>query len=544
MSENLKTDLQLWLLELAELMESDSSREPQQLLSFVQHPHLAIELMDIIAGFKEEEMDEESSYYSASLLALDMCIAQLKSALETNKSASKILEQLMERIATLINKKERSLSFWLPIMNGFYDAQIELTDELRNAYIDLAYEDSDEFEEYDISDHLESIRSVIKEHPELSNFDLAENFFAQSYAMPADFFSDFIVDFYSIIEAQDVALLTLLHPKEEVRAVASATFNHLIHQIELSSFSLSRLQVIQQWYPKEAQKQFDDWLKIQRKKGVVFQKPSPMTIVEIHATEVDGSGAQGLFIHIKDGRQHRVCGLLFKQEVGIREAWLTPVMSAGRLRKYYKEAFDGSITLRKVNQDYLEEMGNHFLAVTLQKGHLPNLHLLEIQELSGIHFVPQLLNVNEWLQHLSVQIIPFTPDVVAASLKRSKAWVKNKSFTESWFIESANVDKLVNRCSQFIEGAKVCNVHEALDAIFCEEFEPHRGQWIFHFLWMALWALAYPRKNEKLWKDNFLIAYAIHQGMDLKQIPVMHEIGMQTVLNSIDTMQERRTHLN
>src|SRR3546814_12999885 len=57
-------------------------------------------------------------------------------------------------------------------------------------------------------DHLNSIREMIAELSDLSVFDIAENFFAQSYAMPADFFTDLILDLYSIEEGQDIALLT------------------------------------------------------------------------------------------------------------------------------------------------------------------------------------------------------------------------------------------------------------------------------------------------------------------------------------------------
>ena len=83
-----------------------------------------------------------------------------------------------------------------------------------------------------------------------------------------------------------------------------------------------------------------------------------------------------------------------------------------------------------------------------------------------------------------------------------------------------------------------------MDAVFSEEMESQRDQWIFHFLWIAIWARSKARKNEKIWQDAFLIAYALHTGMPIKSIPIMREICHQSVLNSIETMHERRTHLN
>jgi len=148
------------------------------------------------------------------------------------------------------------------------------------------------------------------------------------------------------------------------------------------------------------------------------------------------------------------------------------------------------------------------------------------------------------MDELSVQITPFTEDVMTSSLQRSKLWLKNKQFTESWYLENPLVDKIVNHNSSFIDGVKVCRLEDAIADVFTEEMELHRNKWTFHFLWVALWAKAKAKKNEKIWQDSFLIAYAIHEGKPLNEIPVMNEICRQTVINSVETMQERKTHLS
>ena len=143
-----------------------------------------------------------------------------------------------------------------------------------------------------------------------------------------------------------------------------------------------------------------------------------------------------------------------------------------------------------------------------------------------------------------MQISPFTPDSIQASFKRSKSWPQNKRFTESWYVENAHIDKLVNRCCSFIDGVKVCCFEDAMKGVFAKEMELHRDRWLFHFLWIALWLKVKTRKNEKVWQDSFFVAYAIHTGTALDAIPIMHEICHETIVNSIETMQERRTHLN
>ncbi|KTC92062.1 hypothetical protein [Legionella cincinnatiensis] len=531
------------LTEMATLIEQNSEPDPQLYLLFFQQPELAFKLIDIINNL-EEKLDEGLSVYSACVFALDICVAQLQGAAESNKISAKTLTQLMDHLTELINSQKHTLSFWLPILNSFYESHVELTDDLRNAYYDLASEEDELINEGEPVSHLDAIRDLIHELSDLSVFDIAENFFAQSYAMPADFFADLIVDLYSIEEGGDIALLILLHPKAEVREIAIATMGQVIDRVTLTSISLSRLQTIKYWYPENYHSLFDSWIKVQRRKGVVFAPEPEMTHAIIRATEVDGSGSQGVFLHLRKTRKNRLCGLLLKYELGLKDAWITPAISSKDVKDYYKQAFDENVTLREVDLSYFTMIVEHFLAVTVEHGEIPNIYFLEIQELLGIRLRPQKLDLEYLFGQLGIQITPFTQEVIKESLQRSKSWLKSKSFTESWYLENPLIDKIVNHNSSFVDGIRVCRMKEAMDAVFSEEMELHRAKWQFHFLWVALWMKAKEKRNEKIWRDSFLIAYSIHEGVPLKEIPVMQEICRQTVINSVETMQERRTHLS
>ncbi len=545
MTKNNLEHLKQWIADMARLLDKNEDPAPEYYTYFLDEPELALRLVELIDAIEEAKVDDDHrSYYSACIFALDICVAQLQVACENgNKLAIKTLDQLMAALATAILSNQHSLSFWLPILNAFYEVHVELSPELKNAYLDLASEEEDLSPEEEIS-HLNSIRDLIHELSDLSVFDIAENFFAQSYAMPADFFSDLVMDLYSIEEGQEVALLTLLHPKQDVRDVVVETLEHLMQNIILSPLSLSRLQVIKHWYPTDYHAQFDRWIKQQRKKGVVYDREKTPPTIRIKASEVDGGGAQGLFIHLKKNRKNRLCGLLLKQDIGIKDAWITPFISNQDIASYYDEAFGDSVMLRDVDATYLMMMSNHFLALTIERGGMPDLHLLEMQEELGLHWHPQRLDVPYLIEQLSVQISPFTAENLQASLKRSKSWPKNKQFTESWYIENSEIDKLVNRSSSYVDGVKVCRFGDAIKAVFAEEMELHRDHWLFHFLWITLWLKSSARKNDTTWQDSFFIAYAIQTGMPLDAIPIMHEICNQSVINSVETMQERRTHLN
>ena len=533
-----------WVGGMATLIARNEDPSPQYYAYFIQEPELAPVLVTLITLLDEHEVDDDRAYYSACIFALDVCVAQLQSAQENgNKRAEKIMSHLMTALAQSIQQSGHSLMFWLPILNAFYDVHVELSAELKEAYLDLVNDEGEQATGDDVA-HLNSIRDLIHELSDLSVFDMAENFFAQSYAMPADFFSDLILDLYSIDEGKDIGLLALLHPEYDVREMVVETLDSLLSGLTMSSQSLSRLQVIQSWYPMAYHDQLNRWIKDQRRKEVVFYQGNPAQIVSIQASEVDGGGAQGVFIHLRRGRAHRLCGLLFKQGLGIKDAWVTPIMAAKDISRYYDDVFDDSVVLRAVDLSYLLMMTNHFLAITVEQGGMPDLHLLEIQEETGLHFLPKRLDLTFLMEDLGVLISPFTPAVLETSFHRSKLWPKTKRFTDSWYLENAAVDKLVNRCCSFVDGVRVCRFEEAMAAVFADEIEATRERWVFHFIWIALWLKVRSRVRERAWQDSYLIAYAIQTGKPLHEIPIMREICRQTVANSIETMQERRTHLN
>ncbi len=538
-------ELQHLIAEIAIAIDQNQDPDQQLYTIFFQHPEYGFLLLELINNLEEHVLHENPAIYSACLLTFDICVAQLQAATEANnKSMAKSLIQLMDRLADLINANKHSLGYWLPVLNSFYEVHAELSPELKEAYFALASEESDDDEERTEQTHVDAIKGLIDELSDLSIFDITENFFAQSYAMPADFFADLVIDLYNIPQGHDIGLLFLLHPNAEVRDVVMATLDQLMEQIVLSSRSLSRLQMIKYWYKESHHARFDRWIKIQRLKKVVFDQEKELIATKVQATEVDGSGAQGLFIQFKEKRTNRLGGLLLKQGQGIKDVWLTPAISLREVNEYYQQAFDESVTLREVDITYFQMMVEHFLVLTIEQGHVPNLHFLELQEQVGMRLRPHKLDVSALLEQLSVQITPFTPEFITASLKRSKSWLKSKQFTESWYLESPAVDKIVNHNSSFVDGIKVCRLEEAIERVFSEVMEQEREQWLFHFLWVTLWLKAKMRKNEKLWQDSFIIAYIIDEGRPLKEIPVMQEICRQTVINSVETMHERKTYLS
>ena len=200
--------LQRLLTEMATLIEQKADPDPQLYTLFFKQPELSFKLIEIINNLEEQHLEEGLSVYSACVFALDICVAQLQGAIEANnKISAKILNQLMGHLEAILNSQKHSLSFWLPVLNSFYESHVDLTEGLKNAYFELASQEEEFQTEEEQSSHLDAIRDLIHELSDLSVFDIAENFFAQSYAMPADFFADLVVDLYNIDEGADIAFI-------------------------------------------------------------------------------------------------------------------------------------------------------------------------------------------------------------------------------------------------------------------------------------------------------------------------------------------------
>lgn len=524
---------------LALILEDNNELKPQHYATFLANPDLALRVIDLISSLN----NLNENYYMACTFVLDVCISQLQCAKENgNNYATRILGELMQKIANTISNGQHELSFWLNILNIFYNTQLQLTPALSKAYYNLAKVEiglpSAEKNEY-----LNNMRTMIVESTDLSDFELADNLFAQSYAFPPVFFGELVKDLFKIPEGHDLALLTLLHPAQEVRAVIVATFEQIINTITLSSLSLTRLRMIKNWYPTSYAAIFARWLNIQKKKGVIFCHAVPAIKYKITASEIDGTGAQGLYIHLQANGKNKICSLLFKQGIGIKNIWTTPFISKAEGQKLLKKTATNLVML-EVNFSYLLQITEHFLALMLAQEKMPDLYLLEIQELLGCQFYPHLIDVKSLMITLNSQYNFDLNSIYQESIQRSKLWKDKHNFVKSWYDERTAVDKIVNKFCCIVNGTRVCSTEKAIAAIFKDLLEKQREQWVFHFLWISVWAQSKNRKYEELAFDSLCISYAIYSGFALQSIPIMQTICYQSVVNSIETMTERRAHLN
>lgn len=534
--------LREWLDKVAGQLQAGAQLSIEFYEIWLKRPTRVLTLVDLIDDFKDSDVDSHENEYSACIVAMDVCVANLQSAVENNqKSATRLLDELMKKLGDKLLQKKHDVSFWMPILNSFYDAQVDLSPALKDAYLILASEA--EVEDEDSEDNLKNIRDLIQELAHTTPYEIAAHIFAQSHVMPAEFFAELLYDLLTLEEGQDIALLSLMHPNAQIRATVVELLNQVMHNLSLSSQALLWIQAISDWYPPESKPTFKRWIKEQRLKGVTFARAQTADKLRMVACEIDGTGTQGLVLRFNHSGSAMVAGMLFKKGFGIKDIWVSAFETFAAADTQFKSVFNDGLYARYVQVDYLQQMTNHFLYETLAQGQMPDLQLLYLEELLGLHFKPELLAVPSLIQQLCVQVHPFTPEVIDNALKKSSQWLQQHSFARGWYEENAAIDRIVNQYCTLEKATKFCNLSLAMEGVFEQIFAKERDKWVFHFLWNALFLKSNARKAERSWKDCLLIAYYIEQNNPLEDIPVMRKIAQQTVINSMETMMSRGTYL-
>ena len=396
------------------------------------------------------------------------------------------------------------------------------------------------------------IESFFEEQPDMTAFEVTDVLFQSLHAMPPE---TLCVIVSCLMEspraaAQDAAVLFLLHPNAKNRVQAMNVLGELFERKSLTPESLRRLITIRQWSPVSERPPLDSLIAKQRKRGVLFaETPKPPTIVRYDASMFDGAGVQLIFFETQEGKHHRLGGLLVKHEVGIRDAWITPPrLSLKELRAIKKQMQqEHPLTMLQVDSDYVARIVSHYIALNNTNGETPESDLIEIHEHLGAQDWRAEPTFIETI--LSALIAEVNPDGMSSawiekSLKRSGDWIRYEEFTNPWFEVSPSIDALINRHTSLMNGKPKIKRDEALQELSSKGFELVRHKWVAMFSWMALMAKSQPIDDTPmLWKDFATLAFVLHQGQAMHDIPLMRSIVHDSLSISIDSMKERRSHL-
>ena len=325
---------------------------------------------------------------------------------------------------------------------------------------------------------------------------------------------------------RDIVVLMLFHPVAEVRRGVAEMLGTCEGSL-LTPESLRRLIVSRNWFSGDIRKHLDQAIGNARKARVACAPlPGPASLT-VHASVVDGAGAQSLQVIIPAGKGFASCSLLLKGGVGVADGFVLQLKSKRELSDFLAMMKREGGFL-EVNSDHLDLRVSHALAEGARLGHAPTHWLVRIAELLGCdqwRAVP--FEVGDTLAQLRQELASQSPQLLSGrevkqSLEQSYDWPLVEDFAASWFEDDVAVDKVI----QESQGRKkVADPRAAVQRIIELLLEKRRGVWLERLVLNALW-LKSSSKPPVPWHRIFHVCEAVaDQKLALKKIPLMHSIA-------------------
>jgi hypothetical protein len=179
----------------------------------------------------------------------------------------------------------------------------------------------------------------------------------------------------------------------------------------------------------------------------------------------------------------------------------------------------------RVSRSYLDSVLAHHLALSVEKGELPPLGLLQVAEtIGGADWQPALTNFSDTL----AQLIAELPEAMrgeaafATVLRKSGELADLEAVAQSWFEDGPDI-------AQAISGARGRNRAKLATYLLQSVIARHRDKWAALFLRTALWMREAPSEFDLCWRELVIVAKALADGRDMSEIGLMREIAQRTV---------------
>ena len=288
-----------------------------------------------------------------------------------------------------------------------------------------------------------------------------------------------------------------------------------------SGTMLRRMIALRNWVPEADRPALDRAIKASQKKVACESWPSAK-VLEAYSSGCDGSGAQSVFMIVAQGRKRAFAALLFKQDAGIRDAWVSHGTRAevdGTL-----QALGMRMDLLPVPLEYAATAVRHFLGVNAQAGVMPPFGLLDVAEVAGLTSLnPEFQPVDALLASLCAEIAPkcATPQAIARALKASASWGETQPMAGSWFEESDEADAILAQ-------GKLSKAKRKA-ALLALPMQKRRRWWAALFAWTGF-TMKHTR-GASGWEDYVLVARELLGERPLEEFGIMHGIAEATIAN-------------
>lgn len=342
------------------------------------------------------------------------------------------------------------------------------------------------------------------------------------HAMPVETRGDLAGAFAlsDIPEARSAAVLFLLDPASAVRRAVAGALGEVA--ASLSPTEVRRLIAMRNWRPKNERAGVDAVVRKARAAGIDCAPWEAGRIDTMLATGIDGAMTQGFLLVSPAGRKKRLSSILTK--AGVADAFSGEPETSRRIEATLADAGMDAPKL-PVSRSYLDRAVAHHLALSIDKGEMPPLGLLQVAEtIGGADWQPARTAFDEALAGLVAEVpkAMCEPAELASILRKSGELTDLEAVEQSWFEDDPQVAEVVERAG----GGN----REKLAAYLLQSvIARRRDKWAEIVLRTALWMREAPPEDDLCWRELALVAKALGAGRDMTEIGLMRDIALRTI---------------
>lgn len=488
-----------------------------------RQPAVAVDLIEsLIAEGAEREPDDDK--IAGGVLMLGRVLEVIRYGVEAGRAEEMALaDRVRAQLSTAEAEGRIDAGLLLLILNLFGAAKLEVGDALRRTMqrVMEANAASSNPTDEEGAEALRDLLAAAGDDPFSAHAIISET----ADVMP------------EAVQAKLAA--SLLHDKSETVSCAALGFllgssaavrQHVIRALALlrpgdgaaCPVGLRRMIAMRNWLPADDRSGLDGVVKALRQKGVECAPWSAPAKVEAYVSGFDGSGMQGIFVVVPDGKKSALAAMIGRLGMGVRDAWVRPGLSKREIKSMVG-ATDGQIGMTPVALDYVELAMRGFLAANVDSGLMPPFGLLAFAEAAGVSSLnPEAIKARDMVERLVSEIEParLTPDAVRQAVAGSAVWPFEYGLFESWFEEGDEVDRLLQGKRQ----AKAKRVA----AVLAGPVAANRQRWGEMLAWTAL--TSRQQVVGPNWQQMAIVARELLGDRPIEEFPIARHIAEQSVV--------------
>jgi hypothetical protein len=495
--------------------------------ALAERPEYAIDLIEsLIAEGAKPEPDED--LVTADVVMLATVLEKIRYGVEAGRREAIALADGVRRHLIEARTSGRiEPQLMLLILNQFVAAKLDVGEELQGIMLRMVEERAgNRISEIQRQGH-QGLRQLARELGS-DPFDIHACLSESAEALPET--AQVKLALSLLAEADEglanAALGFLLSSSAKVRAgiarslAGSATAGTA--SIQAAPLLLRRMTALRNWVPASERAALDEAIERMRQKGAESAPWGKPAKVDAYVSGFDGSGMQGMFVVVKEGRKHAVAGLIGRLGMGVRDAWVRHGVSK-READALLQAGDQLGGMAPIGLEYVAAAVCHFLAGNAQSGLMPPFGLLAFAECAGLSGLdPKGIPVEALVARLIGQTEPeyLMPAAVAQVLAGSADWPDEYALFGSWFEQGDDIAALL--------AGKRQSRPKKVAAILAGHIDRRRRRWAELLAWTAFSARASTAAGAP-WRELSIVARELLSDRPLADIGLMRRIAERTV---------------